>query len=75
MRMNDYMIESNYVFACIRFVEVMTYSCFCELMKRMAANFPHGGAMDEHFANMRSLIQVGALRFTNDNTDHSLKMS
>ncbi|XP_022696019.1 small G protein signaling modulator 2-like [Varroa jacobsoni] len=38
--------------------EVMTYSCFCELMKRMAANFPHGGAMDEHFANMRSLIQI-----------------
>ncbi|XP_064460761.1 small G protein signaling modulator 2-like isoform X3 [Ornithodoros turicata] len=38
--------------------EVLTYSCFCELMKRMAANFPHGGAMDHHFANMRSLIQI-----------------
>ncbi|XP_067136367.1 small G protein signaling modulator 1-like isoform X3 [Centruroides vittatus] len=38
--------------------EVLTYSCFCELMKRMAANFPHGGAMDAHFANMRSLIQI-----------------
>ncbi|RWS24391.1 small G protein signaling modulator 1-like protein [Leptotrombidium deliense] len=38
--------------------EVQTYSCFCELMKRMMANFPHGGAMDAHFANMRSLIQI-----------------
>ncbi|KFM69457.1 Small G protein signaling modulator 1, partial [Stegodyphus mimosarum] len=24
----------------------------------MVANFPHGGAMDAHFANMRSLIQI-----------------
>lgn len=40
------------------FTEAKTYSCFCELMKRMSANFPHGGAMDSHFANMRSLIQV-----------------
>ncbi|KAG7250473.1 hypothetical protein CRUP_001154, partial [Coryphaenoides rupestris] len=31
-------------------------SCFSELMKRMNQNFPHGGAMDSHFANMRSLI-------------------
>ncbi|XP_022257630.1 small G protein signaling modulator 1-like [Limulus polyphemus] len=38
--------------------EVLSYSCFCELMKRMVANFPHGGAMDAHFANMRSLIQI-----------------
>lgn len=38
--------------------EELTYSCFCELMKRMSANFPHGIAMDQHFANMRSLIQV-----------------
>lgn len=38
--------------------EAKTYSCFCELMKRMCNNFPHGGAMDTHFANMRSLIQV-----------------
>ncbi|XP_053210334.1 small G protein signaling modulator 2-like isoform X3 [Panonychus citri] len=38
--------------------EVKSYSCFCELMKRMVANFPHGGAMDTHFANMRSLIQI-----------------
>lgn len=27
-------------------------------MKRMSQNFPNGGAMDAHFANMRSLIQV-----------------
>lgn len=27
-------------------------------MKRMSQNFPNGGAMDTHFANMRSLIQV-----------------
>ncbi|KAG8012041.1 Small G protein signaling modulator 1 [Nibea albiflora] len=32
--------------------------CFTELMKRMNQNFPHGGAMDTHFANMRSLIQI-----------------
>ncbi|XP_041347892.1 small G protein signaling modulator 1-like isoform X3 [Gigantopelta aegis] len=38
--------------------EALTYSCFCELMKRMSSNFPHGGAMDTHFANMRSLIQI-----------------
>lgn len=38
--------------------EVFTYSCFCELMKRMKHNFPLGGAMDTHFANMRSLVQI-----------------
>ncbi|KAK0156082.1 Small G protein signaling modulator 1 [Merluccius polli] len=38
--------------------EVITFSCFSELMKRMNQNFPHGGAMDSHFANMRSLIQI-----------------
>uniref|UniRef100_A0A8C6NRI0 Small G protein signaling modulator 1 n=1 Tax=Nothobranchius furzeri TaxID=105023 RepID=A0A8C6NRI0_NOTFU len=38
--------------------EVMAFSCFSELMKRMNQNFPHGGAMDTHFANMRSLIQI-----------------
>ncbi|GFY12161.1 small G protein signaling modulator 2 [Trichonephila clavipes] len=38
--------------------EMLSYSCFCEIMKRMVANFPHGGAMDAHFANMRSLIQI-----------------
>lgn len=27
-------------------------------MIRMASNFPQGGAMDRHFANMRSLIQI-----------------
>lgn len=30
-------------------------------MKRMSQNFPNGGAMDTHFANMRSLIQVSLL--------------
>ncbi|XP_063051121.1 microtubule-associated protein futsch [Engraulis encrasicolus] len=38
--------------------EALAYSCFSELMKRMNQNFPHGGAMDTHFANMRSLIQI-----------------
>uniref|UniRef100_A0A8C2F9P4 Small G protein signaling modulator 1a n=1 Tax=Cyprinus carpio TaxID=7962 RepID=A0A8C2F9P4_CYPCA len=38
--------------------EAMAFSCFTELMKRMNQNFPHGGAMDTHFANMRSLIQI-----------------
>ncbi|KAK7790586.1 hypothetical protein R5R35_005950 [Gryllus longicercus] len=38
--------------------EGLTYSCFCRLMERMGANFPNGGAMDAHFANMRSLIQI-----------------
>ncbi|KAJ4926397.1 hypothetical protein JOQ06_008571 [Pogonophryne albipinna] len=38
--------------------EVMAFSCFTEMMKRMNQNFPHGGAMDSHFANMRSLIQI-----------------
>lgn len=43
---------------CVCLTEVMAFSCFTELMKRMNQNFPHGGAMDSHFANMRSLIQV-----------------
>ncbi|KAM4827036.1 small G protein signaling modulator 1 [Thomomys bottae] len=38
--------------------EALAFSCFTELMKRMTQNFPHGGAMDTHFANMRSLIQI-----------------
>lgn len=38
--------------------EAKTYSCFVHLMERMNKNFPHGNAMDLHFANMRSLIQV-----------------
>ncbi|XP_016321373.1 small G protein signaling modulator 1-like isoform X2 [Sinocyclocheilus anshuiensis] len=38
--------------------EAMALSCFTELMTRMNQNFPHGGAMDTHFANMRSLIQI-----------------
>lgn len=36
----------------------LAYSCFSHLMKRMSQNFHNGGAMDAHFANMRSLIQV-----------------
>lgn len=38
--------------------ESMTYACFCHLMERMIENFPNGNAMDCHFANMRSLIQI-----------------
>lgn len=38
--------------------ESETYACFCHLMHRMIDNFPNGGAMDAHFANMRSLIQI-----------------
>ncbi|KAG7263769.1 hypothetical protein CRUP_008707 [Coryphaenoides rupestris] len=38
--------------------ECLAYSCFTKLMKRMNQNFPNGGAMDTHFANMRSLIQI-----------------
>uniref|UniRef100_A0A669B5S1 Small G protein signaling modulator 2 n=1 Tax=Oreochromis niloticus TaxID=8128 RepID=A0A669B5S1_ORENI len=38
--------------------ECLAYSCFTQLMKRMSQNFPNGGAMDSHFANMRSLIQI-----------------
>ena len=39
-------------------VEVITYSCFCYLMKRLLPNFPHGAGMDEHFNHMRSLLQI-----------------
>lgn len=38
--------------------ESLAYSCFKNLMVRMNMNFPHGGLMDNHFANMRSLIQI-----------------
>ncbi|XP_018104600.1 small G protein signaling modulator 2 isoform X1 [Xenopus laevis] len=38
--------------------DLLAYSCFTQLMKRMSQNFPNGGAMDTHFANMRSLIQI-----------------
>ncbi|KAM9320301.1 small G protein signaling modulator 2 [Gastrophryne carolinensis] len=38
--------------------DMLAYSCFTQLMKRMSQNFPNGGAMDIHFANMRSLIQI-----------------
>lgn len=38
--------------------EAMAHACFAKLMERMSLNFPSGGAMDVHFANMRSLIQI-----------------
>ncbi|XP_061574638.1 small G protein signaling modulator 2 isoform X2 [Cololabis saira] len=38
--------------------ECLAYSCFTHLMRRMSQNFPNGGAMDTHFASMRSLIQI-----------------
>ncbi|XP_037916963.1 small G protein signaling modulator 2-like isoform X2 [Hermetia illucens] len=38
--------------------ESLSYSCFCHLMERMIQNFPSGSAMDMHFSNMRSLIQI-----------------
>ena len=38
--------------------EVITYSCFCQLMQRLLPNFPHGAGMDEHFGHMRSLLQI-----------------
>ncbi|XP_053561214.1 small G protein signaling modulator 2 [Bombina bombina] len=38
--------------------DLLAYSCFTQLMKRMSQNFPNGGAMDTHFVNMRSLIQI-----------------
>ncbi|CAF3545141.1 unnamed protein product [Rotaria sordida] len=38
--------------------EVIAYSCFCCLMKRLLPNFPHGAGMDEHFGHMRSLLQI-----------------
>lgn len=33
--------------------ESKTHACFRLLMERMIDNFPNGGAMDAHFANMR----------------------
>lgn len=38
--------------------EVLAYSCFSQLMKRMVANFPHGNAMDQHFERLKHLMQV-----------------
>lgn len=53
------MLSDSFLFSWFHFTpEAMAFSCFTELMKRMNQNFPHGGAMDTHFANMRSLIQV-----------------
>lgn len=36
--------------------ESLSYGCFCKLMERMIENFPSGGAMDMHFANMRYVL-------------------
>lgn len=56
------LLENHVLFSIYHFIvlhsEALAFSCFTELMKRMNQNFPHGGAMDTHFANMRSLIQV-----------------
>lgn len=38
--------------------EVLAFSCFSQLMKRMVANFPHGSAMDQHFESLKYLMQV-----------------
>lgn len=38
--------------------EIMAFSCFNQLMKRMVANFPHGCAMDQHFESLKYLMQV-----------------
>jgi len=38
--------------------EMVVYSCFQVLMKRMIENFPTGDQMDHNFANMRALMQV-----------------
>lgn len=39
--------------------ESITYACFCRLMDRLSANFPHSGeAMDMHFANMRYCLLI-----------------
>lgn len=38
--------------------ETLAYSCFKKLMVRMNMNFLHSTLMDDHFANMRSLIQI-----------------
>lgn len=47
---------------CLVPADQLAYSCFSHLMKRMSQNFPNGGAMDTHFANMRSLIQVSLVK-------------
>ncbi len=48
----------NLILSIYFFLEVITYSCFCHLMKRLLPNFPHGSGMDEHFGHMRSLLQI-----------------
>jgi hypothetical protein len=55
---SKFILTFHFLLSCFSIPEVMTYSCFIDLMKRMSANFPNGGAMDAHFNNLRSLIQV-----------------
>ncbi|XP_066919052.1 small G protein signaling modulator 2-like isoform X1 [Clytia hemisphaerica] len=38
--------------------EAKVFSCFMKLMDKMEANFPHGNQMNEHLANINSLIQI-----------------
>ena len=44
------------------FIEAKVFSCFVKLMDKMEHNFPHGEQMDQHLANINSLIQVGFIR-------------
>ena len=53
-----FIIKSRIIFKLFNFTESLSYSCFIEIMNRMVANFPTGGAMDNHFSNMRSLTQI-----------------
>lgn len=41
--------------------EAPAYAAFCQLMSRMLDNFPAGGAMDAHFANMRYVLEIFCL--------------
>lgn len=38
--------------------ELLAFSCFSQLMRRMVLNFPHGSGMDKHFEALRYLMQV-----------------
>jgi len=38
--------------------EAKTFAAFSLLMVRMRENFPQGRAMDQHFSNMRALLQI-----------------
>ncbi len=53
---NFFLLRFNFI--DFVFSEVITYSCFCHLMKRLLPNFPHGAGMDENLGHMRSLLQI-----------------